>query len=129
MSLPSVEECYRTRDVRVFRLDRPAIIARLEALAKRLIEERPEVLDVRLFGSLAAGRATPGSDADILIVLDAATKPFLNRIEDYAGFFAGTGIGCDILAYTRPELEALRNEGNAFIRRAWSKSVRLAGRG
>lgn len=124
----SVEECYRGRDVRVYRLDQQAVIDRLGALARRLIEDRPEALEVCLFGSLATGHATPGSDADILILLSAATKPFLDRIGDYAGFFAGTGLGCDIFPYTLPELARERREGNAFIEAAWRESVTLAAR-
>jgi predicted nucleotidyltransferase len=112
----------------VFRLDRHAAVAALKERATRLIEGRPEVSEVRLFGSLATGRAAPGSDADILIVLRAATKPFLDRINEYAAYFAGSGVACDILPYTRAELDTLQDEGNPFIRRAWHESVLLAAR-
>jgi hypothetical protein len=51
-SLSAVEECYRDRQVRVFRLERDTILRELESRARRLLAERPEVLEVRLFGSL-----------------------------------------------------------------------------
>lgn len=37
-----------------------------------------------LFGSLAQGRVTPGSDADLLIVLTESDKPFLERLVEWA---------------------------------------------
>src|SRR5688572_14403027 len=81
-SLSAVEEYYRGRQVRVFRLKREAILPELENRARRLLAERPEVLEVRLFGSLIKGNAGPGSDADILIVLSESEKSFLDRIAD-----------------------------------------------
>jgi hypothetical protein len=55
--------------VRVFRLDRAGTISRLRQRACELLQQRPEVLEVRLFGSLGRGDAAPGSDADLFIVL------------------------------------------------------------
>ena len=36
-----------------------------------------------LFGSLAQKRAIPGSDADILVILEKSEKPLLERIEEW----------------------------------------------
>src|SRR5512139_770419 len=91
-SLQSVEECYRGRSVRVFRLDRAGTVDRLRARAHRLLEERADVLEVRLFGSLARGDAHPGSDADLLIVVRDGAPPFLERIAGLARYFGGVGI-------------------------------------
>jgi len=46
----------------VFRLNRQAVVAALEEWARLLVHDRPDVVEVRLFGSLAAGNAAPGSD-------------------------------------------------------------------
>ena len=67
--MQSVEKCYQGRNVRVFRLDRDGVVARLRERARALVERNPDVVEVRLFGSLARGDAHPGSDADLFIVL------------------------------------------------------------
>ncbi len=127
-SLSAVEECYRGKHVRVFRLRRDALLAALEKRARSLLDERPEVLQLRLFGSLVTGRAGPGSDADVLIVLSESEKPFLDRIPDYARFLAGIGVGCDLFPYTQAELADLRRQRSRFIDDAWRDSRVLASR-
>lgn len=107
----SVEESYRGSQVRVFRLDRRAVLARIEDGARRLIAEEPQALEVWLFGSLARGEAGPGSDADLFVVLERSPLPFLERSAQLARHFQGAGVGCDVLAYTRAELESMRREG------------------
>ena len=66
--------------------------------------------------SLARGDAVPGSDADLLIVVRHSTEPFLDRAVRYRP--AGVGVGVDVVAYTREELTALLEAGNAFVRQA-----------
>ena len=97
-------------------------------MAARLLETRPEVVEVRLFGSMAAGTATPGSDADVVIVLTNASQPFLERVLDYTRHLADAGVGCDIFPYTESELERLRRDGSAFIDAVDRSSVVLAER-
>jgi uncharacterized protein len=126
--LSAVEECYRGRQVRVFRLNRDAILAALETRARLLLHERPEILEVRLFGSLVKGNAGPGSDADILLVLQDTPNAFADRIPDYARYLAGTGVSCDVFPYTRAELTRLRGEGNRFAEAVWHESRLLASR-
>ena len=55
--------------VRLFWLDRAQVLARLTAAIERMVSEYPEVDQVVLFGSLARGDALPGSDADLLVLL------------------------------------------------------------
>jgi len=126
-SLQSVEECYHGRNVRVFRLDRNGIIARLRERARALVEGRSEVVEVRLFGSLARGDAHPGSDADLFIVLRDGAPPFLDRIPALARHFAGVGIGCDVIAYTESEHSALAARHDAFARAVLDEGIILAG--
>jgi predicted nucleotidyltransferase len=109
-------------------LNRDAVLAALETRAQRILEERPEVLEIRLFGSLVKGNAGPGSDADVLVVLHDTPKSFPDRIPDYASYLAGTGIGCDVFPYTRTELARLRGQGNRFAETAWKESRLLASR-
>lgn len=102
--------------VKVFWLDRPHLIERLKSAAQTLIELHPEIEQIVLFGSLARGDAVPGSDADLLIVVSHSTEPFLDRTVRYRP--ADVGVGVDVVAYTREELAALLEAGNAFVQQA-----------
>jgi Nucleotidyltransferase domain len=82
-SLRSVEECYRGRNVRVFRLDREGVLARLRGRAQTVLERLADVVEVRLFGSPARGDARPGSDADLFVVLHDGAPPFPERLADF----------------------------------------------
>jgi predicted nucleotidyltransferase len=127
-SLRSVEECYRGRSVRIFRLDREGTLAQLRDRAHRLLEQRPDVLEVRLFGSLATGAARPGSDADLFIVVRDGARPFLERIGELARYFTGVGIGCDVIVYTESECRMLAERRGAFARAVLDEGLRLAQR-
>lgn len=127
--MKSVEECYRGRNVRVFRLDRTALIARLRERAGDLLERRPDVMEVRLFGSLARGDAHPGSDADLFVIVRDGAKPFLERVPPLARSFSGVGIGCDVIAFTESETRALRLRGDAFAHAVFDEGSVLATRG
>jgi predicted nucleotidyltransferase len=124
--LRSVEECYRGRSVRVFRLDRDGVVARLRERARALLESEPDVVEVRLFGSLARGNAHPGSDADLFILVRDGAGPFLDRIPNLARYFGGVGIGCDVIAYTESECAALAEGHEAFARAVFDDGVVLA---
>lgn len=127
-SLDSVDECYRGRSVRVFRLDREGVLSRLRQRASALLEADPDVLEVRLFGSLARGDAHPGSDADLYIVLRDGAPQLLERIPRLARHFTGVGIGCDIIAHTQSESRALEAEDSAFHRAVLEEGIVLARR-
>jgi predicted nucleotidyltransferase len=126
--LGSVEECYRGRSVRVFRLDRDRVLARLRECARNLMRARADVLEVRLFGSLARGNAAPGSDADIFVVVRDGAPPLLDRIASLARHFDGIGIGCDVIAYTESERDALAGHRGPFAKAVLEEGVELARR-
>ena len=102
-----VSESYRGKHVRVFRLNRDDVLARVRAAAERLVARRPDVVQVTLFGSLARGDARPGSDADLLIIVRGDPGPFLERPLGLAPYFDGLGVGCDLFVYTEPEAARL----------------------
>ncbi len=80
----------------------------LRSCAERLISERPEVVEVVLFGSLADGTAVPGSDADVMIVLEKSSqRRWFDRIDDYVDYFIDIDIGVDIFPYTVDELRSV----------------------
>ena len=126
--MQSVDECYRGRNVRVFRLDRAGVLARLRARAQALLAAQPTVLEVRLFGSLAQGDAHPGSDADLFIVVRDGAAPFLDRIPPLAAHFSGVGIGCDVIVYTESERTALAARGGSFSAAVLEAGTTLASR-
>lgn len=78
----------------------------LSRLARELARARPEVEDVVLFGSLASGRARPGSDADLLVIVRESPERFLDRMLTYGPYFRAAPIACEVLPYTRAEVEA-----------------------
>lgn len=126
--MKSVEECYRGRNVRVFRLDRSAVVARLRERARDLLDRRPDVVEVRLFGSLARDEAHPGSDADLFVIVRDGAGPFLDRLPSLSGCFTGAGIGCDVLAFTESEAFASKARGDAFARAVFDEGLVLASR-
>lgn len=113
------EESYNT--VRVFWLDTEFIIGELRRRAAELVRNNKAVTVV-LFGSLAEGRAVPGSDADILLVVAEDDRPMKDRIAEYLGFFSDLGIAVDVFPYLPEEL------GNPLAVRALSRGIVLASR-
>jgi len=107
--------------VTVFWLDTDLVHERLQAAVERLAFD-PNVLRVVLFGSFADGRAVPGSDLDIMIVLVHDEHPFLERVSAYHTCFSGIGIGIDLFPYTLGELE------NPIARRAEESGTLLFSR-
>lgn len=120
----SVEERYRGREVRVFALDSGAAVRRLEECAHRLLAERPEVMEVRLFGSLARGEAGPASDADLFIVVADDADPGF----DPWRWFRGAGIGCDFFVRTAAEAAELERSGSRFADAVYGEGLVLARR-
>ncbi len=112
--------------VRVRYLDRDAVVATLRELAATVGAERPEVLEVRLFGSLARGERNPWADADWLIILERSDVPYRDRPPLYKPI--GSPVPMDITACTREELARELAAGNRFLARIMSESVVLYAR-
>ncbi len=66
----------------------------------------PEILEVWVFGSFAQCKAAPGSDIDLLLVIDKSDKRLIDRIEKYQDMFSDMGISVDIFPYTIQESDA-----------------------
>lgn len=107
----------------VFWLETSEAVRRLEAAAQAVVAERSDVIAVYLFGSLAEGRAVPGSDADVLILLERSERRWLDRPLEFYRYFVGCGIGVELFCYTREEAVH-----NPMARRARGGGIRLAGR-
>ncbi len=73
----------------------------LETLVARY-RQRPEVLAVVLFGSLARGRFVPGSDIDLLLILEHSPLPFPDRLPHYLP--ADVPLDVQVFPYTWEEV-------------------------
>jgi predicted nucleotidyltransferase len=88
--------------------------AQLDALLWALIERvRPE--KVVLFGSYAAGVATPQSDVDLLVILES-DLPRGRRQEAISRALRPRRVPVDILAYTPAEVQACSADPASFVR-------------
>jgi predicted nucleotidyltransferase len=90
--------------VKTFWLDRDYINRQLGTVVDSLRTD-PNVVKIVLFGSFAEDRAVPGSDVDILLVLQSDSRRFIDRIQDYLDIFAELGIAADVFPYTVDELD------------------------
>lgn len=96
------KESYGT--VRVFWLDRNLLKSRIKQAVRRLSRENEAVTRVVLFGSVAAGRALPSSDADLLVVVRDSAVPLLERANGFRDYFSDIGVGVDLFVYTQQEV-------------------------
>ena len=102
--MPSAVREESFSSVKVFWLDKEYVLRQLRERVARLASD-PNVLRVVLFGSFAEGRAVPGSDVDILVVVKQDSRRMMDRIADYQEIFSGMGIGTDVFPYTESEME------------------------
>ncbi|HZD56052.1 MAG TPA: nucleotidyltransferase domain-containing protein [Anaerolineales bacterium] len=111
--------------VKIISLDREKLLANLRRIADTIKREHPEVIEVRLFGSLARGDQTGTSDADILVLLDNTNENDPHRrILTFLPYF-DLGRGVDLLVYTRNELEQRLSKGDRNLKRILTESLAL----
>jgi len=111
--------------VRIISLNRDELLARLRAMAARLLAERPEVIEVRLFGSLARGDQLGTSDVDLLVVVSQTRRADpVERILDYIPYFE-LERGLDLLVFTRGEMDHRLADNDPFLRRLAAESIPL----
>ena len=109
--------------VRVWKINREAILARLARWARELGEQDENVLAVVLFGSLARGDHTAASDADVLIILRESSLRFDERIPAFMP--SDIGVGVDVFPYTLDEIKRALAEGWGIARIALKEGVFL----
>jgi len=91
------------------------VIEELRKLALNVAGANHNVKAVYLFGSYAQGNAGLHSDADILVVLNKDSRPWLERQDEYILAFADAPVPVDVLVYTETELGAVLKRGNTFL--------------
>jgi predicted nucleotidyltransferase len=111
--------------VRTISLERDKVLSALSAVAAKIREERPEVVSVRLFGSIARGDQVGTSDADVLIVLRAGTQGDpVDWIRTYYGYFR-LPVPVDLLVYGEDQVAGRLNAGDLQFTRLWTESLDL----
>ena len=113
--------------VKVTFLQAEPVIEKLRARATVLLRTNPQVQEVSLFGSLVKGNYCPGSDADLLVILKADSRRFVDRIPEFLEHFTGIGIPVDVFPYTVEEIEVMKKE-TGLVKTALVECVVLAGR-
>jgi predicted nucleotidyltransferase len=86
----------------------------------------PSIRRVLLFGSLPGGRATPRSDADVLVVVsDSAYSDARERIPDVLHAMAPLPCPVDLFVLTTTELARAQEEDSPLARAALATGVDL----
>ena len=88
---------------KVFWLEQERLVEEIYKVANEIGKEDENVLKIILFGSLAERRGVPGSDADILIILERDDKPFMDRIAEWSERFS-LDFPVEIFPYKEKEL-------------------------
>ena len=106
--------------VMVFWLEQEQLVEENHKVAREMGEANENVLKIILFGSLAERRGVPGSDADILIILEREDKPFMDRIAEWSERFS-IDFPVEIFPYTKKEL----NKNNPIVQEAVKRGITL----
>lgn len=107
-------------------LDRAERIESLRRAARRAREKFPAIERVLLFGSLASGRPTPRSDADLLIIVETSPHPEpRDRIPEMIRALSPLPSPVDLFILTRAEAERFGKEGSPLLRLALATGLDL----
>lgn len=91
---------------------------------KELVSRRVKVREIRVFGSRARGTASPGSDLDVLVVVDHIDRSIEKYISECAW---EAGFGDDIVVVpvviSRDALKKSPLRKSAFIRNVYREGV------
>lgn len=110
--------------VKIFSLDREAVVTWLRRWAASLGENRRDVRRVILLGSLARGDQRARSDADLLIELGGSNRPrWFDRIPEFLPSVAP--VPTDVFPYTSEEVHRMIGAGNSLVRRAIEEGLVL----
>ena len=110
--------------VKVSYLKSEDVLPRLRQAVARL-KQNPNVLRVYLFGSFVKGNQTPGSDADVSIILKEDKRRIMDRIPEYLDYFSEVGVAVDVFPYTVAETERMKASNNSMLREILTSGVEL----
>jgi len=101
--------------VKVEFLDKKKVLQSLRRAARQLRQSHSLVQQVVLFGSLAKGDYVPGSDADVLVILEGDSRSFMERIPEFRRCFAGLAIDVEVFPYTCDEMVRGQADSTSFL--------------
>jgi predicted nucleotidyltransferase len=111
--------------VEIISLDRNKVLEALRGVARRIRIQHPEVVDVRMFGSLARGDQVGTSDVDVLIVLEEGEPGDpIEQIRRFYPYF-DLPVGVDLLVTTRERWTRQLQDGDEFAERIGRESIAL----
>lgn len=110
--------------VKLISIDREELFRVLNETAIRIKEENSELIDIRLFGSIAKKEDTGKSDVDIIIIVADSSEDIFHRSLKFRRYF-DIQVPVDVLVYTESEIEQMLKEGNYFIKNILNKSISL----
>jgi uncharacterized protein len=102
--------------VKVTFANRKQILTALKKLIQEWAQKHPELEQVILFGSYARGDYFPGSDVDVLLILEKSDQPFLKRIPTFLP--AEFPVDIDIFPYTRNEIKRMIRDPHSLVGQA-----------
>lgn len=95
--------------VKAIWLNRAELLEKLQQAANQALIAFPEIIEIRLFGSLARGEQTGLSDADIFILTTRDEPNPIERMRPYFYFFSERlGLVVDVIAATPQESKDLQ---------------------
>jgi predicted nucleotidyltransferase len=106
-----------------------AEVKRRRHIVESLAGQAPEALSIVLYGSEARGEARPGSDTDLLVVVDRKTRRLESRVsETCARLAAEHQFALSWLVADVDELREWHAEGNEFLVSVLIEGLTLAGK-
>ena len=111
--------------VKIHYLNIDTVLGELHQAAHALKMSNLNVKRIVLFGSLASTQYGPGSDADVLIVLQSDKRRAIDRIPELSFAFSSVSIPVEVFPLTERELERQLGEENLFWKRALETGVEL----
>lgn len=96
-------------------LDREKTVKDLRQATRQLRRSDSRVRQVVLFGSLVKGDYVPGSDADVLVILETDPRPFMDRIPEFRRWFLNVPIDVEVFPYTQDEMAKGQADPGSFI--------------
>jgi predicted nucleotidyltransferase len=109
--------------VKVTFTNREQILKALKNLIQEWTQKHPELEQVILFGSFARGDYFPGSDVDVLLILEKSDQPLLNRIRKFLP--SHFPVDVDVFPYTRDEVQRMINDPHGLVGRALSEGKQM----
>jgi predicted nucleotidyltransferase len=111
--------------VEIISIDRDEVLDALREIAAQIRMERPDVAEVRVFGSIARGDQIGTSDVDVLIVVhDDGVGDSMEQIRSFYPYF-DLPVGVDLLVFSQEQLARRLQAGDPFVRQVWRESRRL----